>query len=77
MCTIFKDKWYFSPHDGAFSRRDPDQDRLWKFSMPATERSKVLRILDSYNLNSFSLFGSEESLMDTLSVRAFDFKEDI
>jgi hypothetical protein len=32
---------------------------------------KVLRELDEYNVNSFSLFGSEESLMDTLATQEF------
>jgi len=35
---------------------------------------KVLKILDSYNLNAFSLFGSEESLMETLAARELDLR---
>jgi hypothetical protein len=29
---------------------------------------KVLKILDKYNINSLSLFGSKESLMETLAL---------
>jgi hypothetical protein len=34
-----------------------------------SERQKVLKILDEVNVNAYSLFGSEESLMETLAVR--------
>jgi hypothetical protein len=40
-----------------------------KFTLPASERHKVLKLLDEVNVNAYSLFGSEESLMETLSVR--------
>jgi hypothetical protein len=32
---------------------------------------KVLEILDDHNLNAFSLFGSEESLLETMWVREY------
>jgi hypothetical protein len=47
-----------------------------KFTIPAAERPKVLRLLDAYNLNAFSLFGSEESMMETLAIREFCLNED-
>lgn len=43
----------------------------WKFTIPVTERMRVLAVLDEHNLNAFSLFGSEESLMETLAAREF------
>ena len=45
---------------------------LWKFTIPSSERTKVLQLLDSMNLNAYSLFGSEESLMDTVAFRALE-----
>jgi hypothetical protein len=51
-----------------------DQDVLWKFVIPAKKRLKVLTQLDKYNLNAFSLFDSEESLMETLAFREVDLK---
>ena len=45
------------------------QDLLYKFTLPADERSKVLKILDTYNINAYSLFRSEESLMETVFIR--------
>jgi hypothetical protein len=78
-------QFVFIPHEEAFAP-DPSrpkdykpvfqQDALWKFTLPATERKKVLRILYTHNLNAFSLFGTEESLMDTLAIREFDLPED-
>jgi len=50
------------------------QDLLWKFSIPTSEKFKVLRRLDLYNLNAFSLFSSEESLMQTMALREFHFR---
>jgi hypothetical protein len=67
--------WHFASHEGVFNR-EQGQDELWKFRIPITERIKVLRILDEHNLNSFSMFGSEESLMETLAVREMDFAGD-
>ncbi len=75
ICIVLKDEWQYSPHEGAFARNDPNQDLLWKFNIPATEGLKVLKMLDSYNLNAFSLFGSEESLMETMALRELHFRE--
>lgn len=52
------------------------QGLCWKFTIPVTERTKVLKRLDEYNLNAFSLFESEESLMETLAVREFSFQKE-
>lgn len=49
-------------------RRTP----IWKFVIPATEYYKVLKSLDEHNLNGFSLFGSEEGLMESLAIREMD-----
>lgn len=68
------DEWY-SSHGLAFARDDKDQDLLWKFIIPASERRKVLRLLERFNITSFSLFGSEESLMESLALREFLMKE--
>lgn len=43
------------------------RDRLWKFTLPRTERAKVMPLLNDFNLNAYSLFGSEDSLMSTLA----------
>jgi len=52
-----------------FIHARPGQDALWKFNIPSTERIKVLKLLDEYTLNAFSLFDSDESLLETMWIR--------
>ena len=75
ICVVHDDEWRYAPHEKAFSRCDPEQDALWKFNIPYSERLKVLRLLDSYNINALSLFGSEESLMETMAIREIHLRE--
>jgi FRG domain len=70
-CLSFHDEWRFENHDSAFEDGPNQQAFCWKFNIPITERPKVLALLDEYNLNAFSLFGSEESLMVALAGREF------
>jgi len=64
----------FVPHQKVFDLGEAQQDVLWKIVIPASERKKVLSLLDRFNLNAYSLFGSEESLMETLAMREVDLK---
>ena len=72
-CLAFKSPMRFVQHEEVFARSGRGQDFLWKFNIPSSERVKVLRSLDAHNLNAFSLFGSEESLMETLALRELEF----
>jgi len=79
VCSRYKRDqggWHFTPHGDVFDAKPPsnaaDQDFLWKITIPASERTRVLSALDRYNLNAYSLFGSEESLMETLASRHLD-----
>ena len=62
-------KHSYARHQDAFEGNKEDQDELWKFNIPNSEGHKILKRLEQYNINAFSLFGSEESLMETLSFR--------
>src|SRR5260221_583184 len=75
MCVIFENEWRFGKHEDVFVLNNPRQDVLWRFNIPWKERLKVLKLLDSYNLNALSLFDSEESLMETLALRELEFHE--
>ncbi len=69
----FRDnKWWYAPHEEIFATSSTVQDKLWKFTIPATNRYMVLKSLDTYNLNEFSLFQSEEALLKTIAVRELD-----
>jgi hypothetical protein len=70
-----KADWHYEPHEAAFSGDASGQDMLWKFDIPVSERFKVLKLLDFSNLNEFSLFGSEESLMQTLALRELHLRD--
>jgi hypothetical protein len=68
--------WQFVPHEHVFNlgRTDPDQDVGWKIIVPASAQGKVMRILDRVNINAFSLFESEEALMEMLAVPEIDLR---
>ena len=72
ICAAFDEEggWRFFPHDPLF--RDPrhrKQDLLWRFDLPSTQRNAILKSLDEYNLNAFSLFDSQETLLETMWLR--------
>ncbi|MFQ5714546.1 MAG: FRG domain-containing protein [Candidatus Scalinduaceae bacterium] len=69
------DEWMYVSHEAAFARCDTDQDLLWKFNIPYSERLQVLKMLDRYNINALSLFGSEESLMETMALREIHLRD--
>ena len=71
ICLSFHEEWRFESYDSLFEDGPRQQAFCWKFTIPVTERPKVLALLDEYNLNAFSLFGSEESLMTALASREF------
>jgi hypothetical protein len=62
-------------HQEHFKSNQKQQDLLWKFNIPASERPKVLAYLDQHNINDFTLFGSPESLMKTLAYREIDLRQ--
>ena len=77
VCVRFKDgQRNFTPHDSVFGTTDNlQQDMLWKMTVPAKERQKALRYFDKFNLNEFTLFDSEEGLLEMLAARVIDMRE--
>lgn len=76
VCTRFvDDKLLVANHEEVFARNEQRQDLLWKFVLPSTERLNVLRRLDLYNLNAFSLFQTEDALLETMALREIDFDD--
>ncbi len=66
--------WHFASHSAVLSRADAKQDLLWKFNIPWGERIKVLKLLDDHNVNAFSLFDSDEALLETIALRELTFR---
>lgn len=81
ICAAYRDDaWWFADHDTTFKDSDQREDppvnfANYQFTLPGSEKMKVLEMLDGDNVNAFSLFGSEESLMETLALRAFQFPD--
>lgn len=74
ICTVFREMTqYFASHSDVQNGPVADlmQDMLWRIDIPVSERGKALAALGEYNLNSFSLFGSTESLLETLALQNF------
>lgn len=70
ICTVkVHNQTYYANHEKVFSREKNRKDFLWKFTLPSSERFKALEKLDAYNINAYSLLGSEESLMETVFLR--------
>lgn len=61
-------------HQRVFDQRRTGQYVTRRLVVPSSERMKVLALLDRYNLNDYSLFGSEESLMETMAIREIEQK---
>lgn len=68
-------EWRYAPHEEIVVRNDKNQDVFWKFNIPYSERLKVLKELDKYNVNALSLFGSEERLMETMALREIHLRD--
>jgi hypothetical protein len=68
---FYEDEWWFDCYDEVFDKGLHQQGQCQKFTIPISERLRVLSLLDEHNLNAFSLFGSEESMMETLAAREF------
>lgn len=61
----------YANHEQAFARpRVNGQDGLWKITLPRSIRPQVLATLNDYNLNAYSLFGSEDALVETLAANS-------
>jgi len=66
----------YCAHDTAFDNNDREsQDRLWKLTIPSSERRRALRYLHLHNISAYSLFGSEDTLMESLGIREFILRE--
>lgn len=67
---MVKDKWMYCSHEKYFSgATNDDQDMLIKFTLPGELKNKYLQKLQLMNINAFTLYGTDESLMDMLAFR--------
>ncbi len=59
----------YASHEVIFSDGEKEQDLIWKLVIPKEQRLVFMDKLDSMNINAYSLYGSEESLMSTIALR--------
>ncbi len=57
----------YANHELVFRKHDERQDKLWKFNIPTSERIRAIKLLNDMNINSFSLFGTVDSLIESIS----------
>jgi hypothetical protein len=62
------DGWRFVPHQNVLGLQRIDQDLL-SGVLTSRQRVKVLKLLNDYNLNAFSLFDTDETLLETMWFR--------
>ena len=75
VCTRFEDEEFkFSCHEDVFVGEHGSQDILYKLTLPRAERLDILRHLQEMNINAFSLFQTEEALMQTLAVQDLELE---
>lgn len=58
---------YYIGHEDVFSNGS-QQDRVRKFLIPVEARRQAFMQLNRMNINPFSLFGSEDSLVETIAI---------
>jgi FRG domain len=68
LCVQYdEEEWHFGSHTKVFELNQKGQDRLWKFTLPSSEAPAMMRKLEEYNINAYTLFQSEETLLETLA----------
>lgn len=71
--------YIFCPHESVFEDEEfntsMEQDILYKITLPTSERANVLKFLDQFNINEFSLMQTEDSLMRTLAFREIETQD--
>jgi len=72
ICLLWEDNFSFRGHDEAIARPGAlgFKGSFVRIDIPASEQVKALKHLDLMNINPYSLFNTDDSLMRTLSRRA-------
>ncbi len=65
------EQWLYSSHESYFKTAGDHQDLLRKITIPRSIRLEILKRLDLMNINEYSLFRTEEGLMNMLAFREF------
>lgn len=66
-------RWVYGDHEQVLNSNSQPDLHLRKYILPGAERSTALRYLDMFNLNAYTLFGSEDSLVESISRRVLGY----
>jgi len=67
ICTAGKGQLLrYASHEDVADRNARNQDLLWKLVIPVSEKRNFMEHLQRMNINPFSLFETEDSLMDDI-----------
>lgn len=76
ICTIWNGKSLeFAPHETVVDGDGKDQDLLWKLVIPITERQAFIEHIQRMNINPYSLFETEDSLMEDIYISEMLLRE--
>lgn len=78
FCTRYDKKeenQIIDDHENAISAIQSKKHQLFKITIPQEERLSILRELHEMNINDFSLFQDEQSLVKSMSVKSFDIED--
>lgn len=71
---ICENVFQFANHEDVFKLNKKNQDLLKKFIIPFEQKNSFLKHLNRMNINSYSLFETEEGLLDKLANEEFKFE---
>lgn len=72
-CTNNEGRWSYANHETVLDINSTSQFELTKYTMPAAQRMTALRYLDQFNLNAYTLFGSEDALVESVARRVLRY----
>ncbi len=77
VCTKTEDEAHvFTCHEDVFEKERDRQDMLVKITIPRKERLRILKYLNEVNINQFSLFQTEDALMNTMAFKEIELRYD-
>ncbi|OEZ55468.1 FRG domain-containing protein [Duganella sp. HH105] len=72
-CKNTADRWSYANHETVLDVNSTSQFELLKYTLPAEQRVTALRYLDQFNLNAYTLFGSEDALVESVARRVLRY----
>ncbi len=72
--TYLSGRYKFVNHEDIFANDSKEQDILFKIVLPRSIRKQVLLELADYNINYFTIYHNEDSLIKSIAMKVFDLR---